>query len=55
MRSEIFLNQTLGHWPGREDLSDELKRLVGSLPDGCADLAECLATARRIDVNDEDS
>ncbi|CCE08883.1 conserved hypothetical protein [Bradyrhizobium sp. STM 3843] len=55
MRSENFLNQTSSPWPGREDLSDELNRLLGSLPDGGSDIAECLATARRIDVDDEDS
>lgn len=55
MRSENFLNRTANPWPGREDLSDEFRRLLGSLPDGADEIAECLATARRIDVDDEDS
>jgi dienelactone hydrolase len=47
--------KTWSHWSGREDLSDEFKRLLSSASEGEADLVELLAAARRIDIADEDS
>lgn len=54
MRSGDFL-KTYSHWLEREDLSSEFMRLLGSVPDAGSDLADCLAAARRIDIDDEDS
>jgi hypothetical protein len=54
MRSGDFL-KTCSHWLEREDLSNEFMRLLGSVPQAGPDLAECLAAARRIDIDDENS
>jgi dienelactone hydrolase len=54
MRPETFL-KTWSHWSGREDLSDEFKRILGSASEGEAEFAELLAAARRIDIDDDDS
>lgn len=54
MRSESVL-KSLSSWSGREELSDELMRLLGNLPEGCPDFASCLDTASRIDIADDDS
>jgi hypothetical protein len=42
-------------WPDREDLSIEFARLLGAAQEGGAAIAECLATASRIDFSDDDS
>src|ERR1700759_2320586 len=54
MRSGDFL-KTCGHWTAREDLSGAFMRLLDTAPDGDLDVAECLATAERIDIDDEES
>src|SRR3569833_2229790 len=54
MRSADFL-KTCSHWTAREDLSGAFLRLLDTAPDGDLDVAECLATASRIDINDEHS
>jgi dienelactone hydrolase len=54
MRSGEFL-KTCGHWTEREDLSGALMRLLDTVPDNDLDVAECLATASRIDIDDEES
>jgi dienelactone hydrolase len=40
-------------WPGREDLSTEFTRLLGAAQEGGATVAECFATAGRIDFSDD--
>ncbi|WP_315769126.1 MULTISPECIES: hypothetical protein [unclassified Bradyrhizobium] len=55
MRTENILRRAWSLWPGREYLSDEFARLLGSLPGGGDDIAECMATAGRIDIADDDS
>ncbi|NPU68959.1 hypothetical protein HL667_28430 [Bradyrhizobium sp. 83012] len=42
-------------WSDQDDLADAITRLLEARPGGRLDLAECLAVARRIDRNDEDS
>jgi dienelactone hydrolase len=42
-------------WPGRDDLSIEFVRLLGAAQEGGAMVAECFATASRIDFSDEQS
>ena len=54
MGSGTFL-KTRSHWTAREDLSSAFMRLLDTAPDGDLDVAECLATASRIDIDDEDS
>jgi hypothetical protein len=54
MRSGDFL-KTYSHWLEREDLSNEFMRLLGSVPQAGPDFAACLAAARRIDIDDENS
>lgn len=54
MRSGDFL-KTPNHWTEREDLSGALMRLLDTAPDNDLDVAECLATASRIDIDDEAS
>jgi dienelactone hydrolase len=54
MRSENFL-KTWSRWSGREDLSDELMRLLGTTSQGGAEFAECLVAASRIDIHDDES
>ena len=43
------------HWPGSEDLSFELMRLLGVAQEGGSTIAECLLAASRIDAKDNDS
>jgi dienelactone hydrolase len=43
------------HWTAREDLSGAFMRLLDTASDGDVDVAECLATAARIDIDDEES
>jgi dienelactone hydrolase len=47
--------QGWAHWPGREDLSTEFTRLLGAAQEGGATVAECFATAGRIDFSDDHS
>jgi hypothetical protein len=54
MRTADFL-KTCSHWTAREDLSGAFLRLLDTAPEGDLDVAECLATASRIDINDEQS
>jgi dienelactone hydrolase len=54
MGSGDFL-KTYSHWTAREDLSGAFLRLLDTAPDPDVDVAECLATASRIDINDEQS
>ncbi len=42
-------------WPEREDLSAEFLRLLGAAQEGGSTVAECLLTASRIDLSDDDS
>jgi dienelactone hydrolase len=42
-------------WPEREDLSIEFMRLLSAAQEGGSTVAECLATARRIDFSDDNS
>jgi hypothetical protein len=53
MRSVNF-PKTWSRW-SREDLSGEFERLLGGVTDGGTDFAECLATARRIDLTSDES
>jgi dienelactone hydrolase len=41
------------YWPEREDLSIEFTRLLGAAQEGGATVAECFATAGRIDFSDD--
>jgi dienelactone hydrolase len=43
------------HWPGSEDLSFELMRLLGLAQEGGSRISECLLAASRIDARDNDS
>jgi dienelactone hydrolase len=43
------------HWPGSEDLSFELMRLLGVAQEGGSTIAECLLAASRINAKDNDS
>jgi dienelactone hydrolase len=54
MRPETVLKRW-SRWPGREDLSDELMRLLGTAPQDGAEFAECLVAADRIDIQDDES
>src|ERR1700760_3839836 len=54
MLSGEFL-KAYGRWTEREDLSGALMRLLDTVPDNDLDVAECLATVSRIDINDEES
>lgn len=54
MGSEHFL-KNWRHWSGREDLSDELVRILSVVPHGDSELAACVAAAQRIDISDEES
>jgi dienelactone hydrolase len=54
MRSAEFL-RTCSHWTAREDLSSAFMRLLDTAPEGDPDVAECLVTASRIDIDDEES
>jgi dienelactone hydrolase len=47
--------QGWAYWPGRDDLSLEFTRLVGAAQEGGATVAECFATASRIDFSDDHS
>lgn len=47
--------QGLAYWPGRDDLSTEFTRLLGAAQEGGASVAECFATASRIDFFDDHS
>jgi dienelactone hydrolase len=47
--------QDWAYWPGREDLSMEFTRLLGAAQEGGATVAECFATASRIDFSDDKS
>jgi dienelactone hydrolase len=42
-------------WPEREDLSFEFSRVLVSAQDGGSTLSECWRTAKRIDINDDNS
>ncbi|MGJ4886621.1 alpha/beta hydrolase family protein [Bradyrhizobium sp. HKCCYLR20261] len=54
MSSEGSL-EVLRPWSEQEDLAGVITRLLEARPDGRADLAECLATAQRIDASDDES
>lgn len=54
MRLEHF-PEDWRHWPGREDLSDELARILSAVQHGDSELADCVAAAKRIDISDENS
>lgn len=54
MRSGEFL-KACSHWTAREDLSGAFMRLLDIAPAGDPDVAECVATASRIDIDDEES
>jgi dienelactone hydrolase len=47
--------QGWAYWPGREELSIEFSRLLGAAQEGGATVAECFATAGRIDFSDDHS
>jgi dienelactone hydrolase len=47
--------QGWAHWPQREDLSIEFIRLLGAAQEGGSTVAECYATAGRIDFLDDNS
>jgi len=47
--------QGWAYWPGRDDLSTEFTRLLGAAQEGGASVAECFATASRIDFSDDQS
>ena len=47
--------QGWAYWPGREELSIEFSRLLGAAQEGAATIAECFATAGRIDFSDDHS
>jgi dienelactone hydrolase len=47
--------QTWAYWPARDDLSIEFMRLLGAAQEGGAAVAECFATASRIDFSDDQS
>jgi dienelactone hydrolase len=47
--------QGWAYWPEREDLSIEFTRLLGAAQEGGATVAECFATAGRIDFSDDRS
>jgi dienelactone hydrolase len=47
--------QGWAYWPEREDLSIEFSRLLGAAQEGGATVAECFATAGRIDFSDDHS
>jgi dienelactone hydrolase len=47
--------QSWAWWPEREDLSIELTRLMGAAQEGGSTIAECYATASRIDSSDDHS
>jgi dienelactone hydrolase len=47
--------QGWAYWPGRDDLSLEFTRLLGSAQEGGATVAECFSTASRIDFSDDHS
>lgn len=53
MRSANF-PKTWSRW-SREDLSGEFERLLAGVTDGGTDFAECLATAGRIDLTNDES
>jgi hypothetical protein len=54
MRPGDFL-KTRSPWTAREDLSGAFIRLLDAAADGDPDVAECLAAASRIDIDDEES
>jgi dienelactone hydrolase len=54
MGPEVDL-QSWAYGPGREDLSIEFMRLLGAAQEGGATVAECFATASRIDFSDDQS
>jgi dienelactone hydrolase len=47
--------QGWAYWSGQEDLSIEFTRLLGAAQEGGATVAECFATASRIDFSDDQS
>jgi dienelactone hydrolase len=50
-----FHSKEWNYWPGHEDLSRELTRLLGAAQEGGSTISECLLTASRISPQDEDS
>lgn len=51
-----FQRDVLGlHWPERDDLSAEFMRLLAAAQEGGSTVAECLSTAGRIRIADDDS
>src|ERR1700761_7995428 len=54
MRSGEFL-KACSHWTAREDLSGAFMRLLDTAPNCDLNVAECLAAAGRIDIDDEES
>ncbi|WP_257165610.1 S9 family peptidase [Bradyrhizobium sp. SRS-191] len=42
-------------WSEQDDQAEAIRRMLEARPEGCAELAEILATARRIDPSDEES